>query len=290
MSMGRPKAPGCGRPRREEDAGRAKHLNKVRAEAATKPRLAVEKDAGNSQRLAKVMAEAGINSRRGAEKMIAQGRVSVNGQTVEGQGLKVDPARDKITVDGLPLGPPQKLHYYMFHKPAGYLTTLSDPKGRPSIRRYLESLPVRVFPVGRLDMDVEGLLILTNDGALAKRLMHPSSEVPKVYRVKVDGQPGPEALKRLCDGTLRLGRRLAAPAKAELIKSAEDRAWLYLTITEGRHHQVKRMCSAVGHPVLKLKRVAYAGLRLGSLKREGIRPLTAEEIETLKRAAGLAES
>ncbi len=290
MSMGPPKAPGRGRPRKAEDAGSGQRLAKVMAEAATRPQRAPEKDAENSQRLAKVMAEAGISSRRGAEKMIAQGRVRVNGQPVEEQGLKVDLARDKITVDGRPLGPPQKLHYYMFHKPAGYLTTLSDPKGRPSIRRYLEKLPVRVFPVGRLDMDVEGLLLLTNDGALAKRLMHPSSEVPKVYRVKVDGRPGPEALKKLCDGTLRLGQRLAAPAKAELIKSAEDRAWLYLTITEGRHHQVKRMCSAVGHPVLKLKRVAYGGLKLGSLKREAIRPLTAEEIESLKRAVGLVES
>ncbi len=233
-----------------------------------------------------MISEAGISSRRGAERLIEEGRVTVNGLVVTQQGLKVDPAKDKIIVDGRLIGPPQRPHYYMFHKPAGYLTTAADPKGRPTISIFLAQLPVRVFPVGRLDMDVEGLLILTNDGPLAKRLMHPSSQVPKTYRIKVSGRPGEEALARLRNGSLMLGERPAAPAGAELIKTAEDRSWILLTITEGRHHQVKRMCSAVGHPVLKLKRVAYGGLSLGGLRRDEIRPLTGQEIQILKEACG----
>jgi pseudouridine synthase len=153
----------------------------------------------------------------------------------------------------------------------------------------LEQLPVRVFPVGRLDMDVEGLLILTNDGPLAKRLMHPSSKIPKIYRVKVSGRPDAEALEELRSGQLMLGDRPAAPAEAEMIKIASDRAWLLLTLTEGRHHQVKRMCSAIGHPVLKLKRVSYAGLELGALRREMIRPLSPPEVRQLMLAAQLDE-
>ena len=235
------------------------------------------------ERLQKIISEAGLASRRGAERLIAEGRVSVNGRVVTEQGLKADPGRDKIQVDGRPLPPPQKLHYYMFNKPAGYLTTLSDPKGRPTIKIFLDSLlPVRVFPVGRLDMDVEGLLILTNDGPLAKRLMHPSSQIPKIYRVKVSGRPDEADLEKLRGGRLMLGERPAAPAGAELIKTASDRAWILLTLTEGRHHQVKRMCSAIGHPVLKLKRISYAGLELGTLRRDMIRPLTLPEIKQLK--------
>ncbi len=239
------------------------------------------------ERLQKIIAEAGLASRRGAERLIDEGRVSVNGRVVTEPGSKADPGRDEIKVDGRLLPAPQKPSYYMFHKPAGYLTTLSDPQGRPTIKEFLDRLPVRLFPVGRLDMDVEGLLILTNDGALAKKLMHPSSHVPKTYRVKVSGLPDEEALETLRSGGLMLGDRPAAPALAELIKTAEDRAWIFLTLTEGRHHQVKRMCSAIGHPVLKLKRVSFGGLELGPLRREMIRPLSPAEVRLLKEAAGL---
>ncbi|MDR1044121.1 MAG: rRNA pseudouridine synthase [Candidatus Adiutrix sp.] len=232
-------------------------------------------------RLQKIIAGAGWASRRGAEKLMAEGRVTVNGRAALEPGFKADPERDEILVDGRRLPRPRKLSYYLFHKPAGCLTTLSDPQGRPTIKPYLDRLPVRVYPVGRLDMDVEGLLILTNDGELARRLMHPSTHVPKVYRVKVAGRPSEAALEKLRHGRLMLGRRAAAPARAELIKSAEDRAWILLTLTEGRRRQVKRMCSAIGHPVLKLKRVAYGGLELGSLRREAIRPLSPAELRTL---------
>ena len=242
-----------------------------------------------SERLQKVIADAGLCSRRGAEKLIAEGRVTVNGQVADQPGLKVDPAHDRVSVDGRALPPPQRLHYYMFNKPAGFLTTLADPKGRPTIKAYIEGLPVRVYPVGRLDMDVEGLLILTNDGDLAKKLMHPSTKVTKTYWVKVKGHPDQEDLEKLRSGKLMLGDRPAAPAGAELVNKALDksglrRAWLLLTLTEGRHHQVKRMCSAIGHPVIKLKRVAYGGLELGRLHREEIRPLSQQEINQLKKA------
>jgi 23S rRNA pseudouridine2605 synthase len=205
-------------------------------------------------------------------------------------GFKTDPARAEIRVDGRLLGPPEKPVYFMFHTPAGCLPTLSDPQGRPTLKPFLAGLPARVFPVGRLDMDVEGLLILTNDGPLARRLMHPSSLVPKVYRVKVEGLPDEADLARLRDGRLRLGGRPAAIAGAELLKTAREgtagaRAWLSLTLTEGRRRQVKRMCSAIGHPVLKLKRVSYAGLELDRLRPAQVRPLTPDEVRALKQAA-----
>ncbi|MDR0881465.1 MAG: rRNA pseudouridine synthase [Candidatus Adiutrix sp.] len=256
---------------------------------AEKKRPALKPAPEEGDRLQKVMAEAGLSSRRGAERLIAEGRVRVDGRVVTRPGLKVDQSRSEITVDGRPLPRAQKLHYYMFHKPSGYLTTLADPQGRPTIKGYLDQLPVRVFPVGRLDMDVEGLLILTNDGQLAKKLMHPSSRVPKTYWVKVAGHPDEQDLEKLRSGRLMIGERPAAPGQATLVKTAVDRAgqsraWLLLTITEGRHHQVKRMCSAIGHPVVKLKRVAYAGLELGSLRREAIRPLAPAEIRLLEGA------
>ncbi|MGL4209016.1 MAG: pseudouridine synthase [Candidatus Adiutrix sp.] len=238
----------------------------------------------NTLRVLKIISEAGLSSRRGAERLIQEGRVTVNREVITEPGTKANPFRDKIAVDGKLLGPPQKLSYFMFHKPSGFLTTLADPQERPTIKPYLDTLPVRVFPVGRLDMDVEGLLVLTNDGDLAKKLMHPSSQVPKIYRIKVAGLPDEESLEKLRDGSLVIEGRKAAPAEAVLIKSAEDRSWVLLTITEGRHHQVKRMCQAIGHPVLKLKRVAYGNLDLGRLRREEIRPLTRDEIYALKQA------
>ncbi|MDR2934386.1 MAG: rRNA pseudouridine synthase, partial [Candidatus Adiutrix sp.] len=206
------------------------------------------KASGIEERLQKVISGAGCCSRRKAERLMAEGRVTVDGRKATEPGLKVDPARAVILVDGRPLGPPEKLIYYMFHKPSGCLTTLDDPRGRPTINPFLAGLPARVFPVGPLDMDVEGLLILTNDGPLARRLMHPSSKVPKVYRVKVEGLPDEEDLARLRNGVLPLGGRPAAPAGAELLKTAREgtagaRAWLSLTLTEGRRRQVKRMCS-----------------------------------------------
>ena len=246
------------------------------------------------ERLQKIISGSGLCSRRRAERLMAEGRVTVDGRAATRLGFKADPARSVILVDGRPLGPPEKFVYYMFHKPAGCLTTLDDPRGRPTIRPFLAGLPARVFPVGRLDMDVEGLLILTNDGPLARRLMHPSSMVPKVYQVKVEGLPDEADLERLRGGRLRLGGRPAAPAGAELLRTVGSaagpggsrRAWLSLTLTEGRRRQVKRMCSAIGHPVLKLRRVSYAGLTLGTLGPAQVRPLTRAEVRALKEGGG----
>jgi 23S rRNA pseudouridine2605 synthase len=214
------------------------------------------------ERLQKVLAACGLASRRRADAIIRQGRVAVDGQIIQVLGHKVDPQTAVITVDGKPIKPSESLKYYLFHKPEGFLTTLFDPQNRPTIRSFLEKLPVRVYPVGRLDKDVSGLLLLTNDGELAKRLMHPSYMIPKVYRAKVKGIPDKTDLELLSSGRLIIDSKPIVPAKAYLLDSGKDKGWLELTLTEGRHHQVKRMCAASGHPVIQLKRVSYCGLKI----------------------------
>ena len=239
------------------------------------------------ERLQKILAQAGIASRRGAERIIGAGRVKVNGVVADQLGVKADLETDVIEVDGRVLGRPESMAYYMFYKPDGFITSMNDPQGRPTVAKFLNSLPERVYPVGRLDQDAEGLLILTNDGELARRLMHPRFHVPKVYRVKVRGVPNRSAIRLLRSGRIVLGDKPVAPAEVELIKTGPDRAWLKMTLTEGRHRQVKRMCSYAGHPVLKLKRIAYGSLELGRLASGQIRPLKKEEIALLKSAVGL---
>jgi pseudouridine synthase len=201
-----------------------------------------------------------------------------------------DPDNSTVTVDGEVVSGAQKLVYFMFHKPSGYLTTFSDPQGRPTIKPFLDQLDVRIFPVGRLDMDVSGLLILTNDGELNRRLMHPSFMVPKIYHVQVKGIPDAVDLMSLRDGRLTIDGKPAAPAKAEMLQYGPDKGWLELTLTEGRHRQVKRMCSAIGHPTIELKRVAFCGLWLPSrLKAGQMIPLTGKEISKLKNKVGLTD-
>lgn len=239
------------------------------------------------ERLQKIIAMAGLASRRSAERMIQAGRVKVNGEVVTRLGAKADPDKDLIEVDDRPVGREEPLKYYIFNKPAGYITTLKDPQGRTTIAESLGSLGVRVFPVGRLDRDSEGLLILTNDGELARRLMHPGFHVPKVYRAKVKGHPSDAALKKLRNGTIVLGDRTVAPAEVAVIKKGEDRTWLRVTLFEGRNRQVRRMCGFVGHDVLKLKRTSYGPLRLGRLASGALRELTVEERRALKEAVGM---
>jgi 23S rRNA pseudouridine2605 synthase len=234
------------------------------------------------ERLQKIIAQAGLASRRGAEKMILEGRVKVNRTVVAQLGRKADPEKDLIEVDGRKIKPSQTYYYYIFNKPAGYLVTMKDTLNRPTISKFLTHLKHRVFPVGRLDMDTEGLLLLTNDGELSARLMHPRYHVPKTYRVKVKGRPSEMALAKLAGGILVLGDTPVKPAVVEVIKQGEDRTWLSVTLTEGRHRQVKRMCSQVGHPVLKLKRTHFGPLKLGRLPTGALRPLTAPEIKALK--------
>ncbi|MDR2613239.1 MAG: rRNA pseudouridine synthase [Deltaproteobacteria bacterium] len=240
-------------------------------------------------RIQKLIADAGLASRRGAERLIAAGRVTVNGNVVSSPGAKAVPGEDVVAVDGLAIAAAEELRYYMFHKPAGFLTALSDERlGRPTIAPFLANLPVRVYPVGRLDRDVSGFLALTNDGELARRLMHPSFLIPKVYRAFVEGRPGPGALALLRSGGIIIDGRPCAPAAAMILRDGPDAGAVELTLTEGRHRQVKRMLAAAGHPVVVLKRHSYAGIPLDpELGPGAVRPFSDWEVSMLKRKAGL---
>ncbi|HXV76298.1 MAG TPA: pseudouridine synthase [Candidatus Polarisedimenticolaceae bacterium] len=236
-------------------------------------------------RLNKALAHAGLASRRGADRLIAEGRVTVNGETVADLGRQVDPLHDAIKVDGRRLPAPPPAHTYLaLHKPRGYMTTRSDPENRPTVMQLVSGVKARVYPVGRLDFLTEGLLLLTDDGQLARDLTHPASEVPKTYRAKVHGRPEAAELDRLRRG-IRLDGDLTTPAKVQLTKGGPN-SWVEIVITEGRKHQVRRMLAAVGHPVLKLKRTRFDGIDLGSLPVGASRPLSPAEIERLRRSAG----
>jgi len=238
-----------------------------------------------SERLQKVLAHAGIASRRAAERLIAEGRVSVNGAVVAELGTKVDPAKDAIKVDGKRVGaPPTGRTYLALHKPRGVVTTMSDPEGRPTVKGFLRGIKARVYPVGRLDYHSEGLLILTDDGALARDLMHPSRGVEKTYLAKVKGQPEAEVLSRLSRGIPLDGKR-TGPARVRIVRRG-DNAWIEITIGEGRNRQVRRMFQAVGHPVQRLRRMGYGGVVLGRLPVGHLRPLSEAEVAGLARAAG----
>ena len=207
----------------------------------------------------------------------------VDGRVIKELGLKLVPSDHQIEVDGKPLTSPQSKAYYLFYKPKGVVSTLKDPQGRPTIIDYLSQAQIRerVFPVGRLDWDAEGLMLLTNDGELAQTLQHPKFQVPKAYRVKVRGIPSETSLKHLEKGIKLPGGKVHR-AEYELIKTGADRSWLLITIREGEKHQVKNMCTAIGHPVLAIKRVALGPLTLGRLVPGQIRPLTSKEIQGLK--------
>ncbi|HEY8496689.1 MAG TPA: pseudouridine synthase [Limnochordales bacterium] len=234
----------------------------------------------------KYMARCGVASRRACEQLILAGRVQVNGCTVQELGVKVDPDRDEVRVDGRVIRPPSQLRYYMLHKPAGYVTTVSDPHGRPTVMS-LVPCEDRLYPVGRLDLDTEGLLLLTNDGPLAHRLTHPRYGVRKLYRAKVAGVVGPEAIARLQHGVL-LEDGPTAPARVRVIRQDKETTVLEIELAEGRKRQVRRMCQAVGHPVLYLKRIGFGPLRLGRLPAGAYRPLTDAEVVALRRAVRLA--
>jgi pseudouridine synthase len=257
-------------------------------------------------RLQKILSQAGIASRRAAEKLIAEGRVSVNGVTVREMGTRADPSTDDIRVDGRRLRRPERLRYILLNKPAGYVTTRSDPQRRPTVLDLLRGVREYVYPVGRLDYDTEGLLLLTNDGELAARLTHPRHRVERSYEARVAGTPDTQALERLRGGLPLDGRRTqpadvellsrrAGPAKAghygrrgpgpaEAGRDERD-ALLRITIREGRNRQVRRMCEAIGHPVKALVRT-----RIGSVTDRQLRPgqwreLRPEEVRALKKSA-----
>lgn len=237
-------------------------------------------------RLNKFLAEAGVASRRKAEELIRAGRVKVDGRIVRELGTKIDPYRQRVEVDGHPLHPPPKV-YYLFYKPTGYLTALSDPYGRPTIKDFLKGLPFRVFPVGRLDKDTEGLLLLTNDGELAHRLLHPRHGVLRVYHAWVRGHPEERALRRLLKEGIEVeGRRVFPKAIRRLSKDRQSTTF-EVVVGEGRKREVRKLFAAIGHPVFRLKRVKFGPLSLTNLRPGEIRPLSLKELRALKKATGL---
>jgi len=238
------------------------------------------------ERLQKIIAAAGIASRRKAEELITAGLVAVNGQTVTELGTKADPERDHIRVNGKLLHAPERHTYLLLNKPKGYVTTLSDPEGRPTVSDLLHGVGTRVYPVGRLDYASEGLLLLTNDGELTHRLMKAASHVPKTYVVKVAGKPATEGISKLRGGiSISDGkghRAKTAPAKIKLIRDAEN-PWFEVTIIEGRNRQIRRMFEEIGHHVEKIRRVRYGPLELDVPPGE-FRRLTLQEVARLKAA------
>jgi len=230
-------------------------------------------------RLQKYMASCGVSSRRTAEKMIAEGRVSVNGSIVTEMGVQVEDG-DEVRLDGSVIRPEEEKKYVIYHKPAGEVTTVSDPEGRACVLDHFRDYPVRLYPVGRLDYDSEGLLLLTNDGALTERLLHPSHQVDKTYLARVTGQITPEEIQLLRRGVL-LDDHKTAPAKARVIRQEAFASVALITIHEGRNRQVRRMFEEVGHRVLQLRRVKFGPLDLGSLPRGKWRELTEEEVRKL---------
>ncbi len=210
-----------------------------------------------------------------------QGRITVNGITVATMGLKVNPEKDVILLDGEPLPLPAPLTHIMLNKPRGFVTTLRDPQKRPVVTDLLKGVEVRVYPVGRLDYDTEGLLLLTNDGDLSFNLQHPRFKVPKTYEVEVKGRPIQDALRQLRSGVIIDGRK-TQPAQVKCIQKKEHVSLLEITIREGRKRQIKKMCAAVGYPVLNLRRIAIANIKLGQLPAGEYRYLRPEEIKRLK--------
>ena len=238
------------------------------------------------ERLQKILSNSGITSRRKAETLILDGRVSVNGKVVRELGTKAVLGKDEIKVDGKAIEPETDKVVLALYKPRRCVTTLDDPQGRPTVADLVSDFPSRVYPVGRLDYDAEGLLLLTNDGELAHRLQHPRYKVDKVYLVKVRGHPPEEALALLQQG-VKLEDGVTAPAELNVLEDEKKTTWISLTLREGRKHQVKRMCAAVGHPVLRLRRTKVGPIDLGSMRPGISRRLKAREVRALRRVVGL---
>jgi len=237
------------------------------------------------ERLQKIIARAGIASRRKAEELILQGLVTVNGQVVTRLGTKADPEKDAIKVKGKLIRIPRQKVYIMLNKPRGYITAASDPLGRPVVMDLLKKVKVRVFPVGRLDYNSEGLLLLTNDGDLAHKLMHPSREIPRRYYVKIKGVLDEKDMARLERG-VKLEDGVTAPARVRPVRKTKANSWIEITIHEGKYREVRRMLERVGHRVIKLIRTGYGPLELGNLPEGQYRYLTPEEVKKLKEMVG----
>ena len=241
--------------------------------------MAEEEEKG--MRLQKYMALCGVASRRRAETMIADGLVQVNGQTVREMGIIVT-ENDRVAVRGQVITPEQEKHYIVYYKPVGEVCTVSDPEGRRTVMDAFRDFPCRLYPVGRLDYDSEGLLILTNDGDLAAYLTHPSHEVEKSYIARVSLSLEQEAIQKLCRGVWVDGRK-TAPAKVRVLRRDAFSTDILITIHEGRNRQIRKMVESVGHQVVRLKRVRYGSIELGDMPRGTFRELTREEVESLKK-------
>lgn len=231
-------------------------------------------------RLQKYMAECGVASRRRSEELILEGRVAVNGCVITEMGVQVEET-DEITVDGKPIRLEEEKKYVIYHKPAGEVTTVSDPEGRVCVLDHFRDYPVRLYPVGRLDYDSEGLLLLTNDGELTERMLHPSHQVDKTYLARVTGAVSLDSVRQLRSGIL-LDDHKTSPARVRIIKEETFATVVLVTIHEGRNRQVRRMFEALGHRVLQLRRVKFGPLELGNLPRGQWRELTGEEVRRLK--------
>ncbi len=240
------------------------------------------------QRLQKIIAEMGVASRRKAEELIMGGRVTVNGQPAA-IGMKADPLRDHIKVDGKLLTSPERKVYYIFNKPRGVVTSIGDPQGRPTVEDFLRGIKQRVFPVGRLDYDSEGMLFLTNDGNFAHAVLHPSKKISKTYLVKLKGVLAEEEIEKLRNG-IKLEGRMTAPAKVKRMRKTENNSWIEMTIYEGKKRQIRRMLERVGHEVIRLLRVRIDGIEMGDLSPGAYRRMTTEEMKRIGKELQLWEA
>ncbi len=240
------------------------------------------------QRLQKIIAEMGLASRRRAEEFIIEGRVTVNGKAAT-IGMKADTLRDHIKVDGKLLFRPEKKVYYILNKPRGVVTSMSDPEGRPTVCDFLKGIRQRVYPVGRLDFDSEGMLLVTNDGEFAHAVLHPSKKIPKTYLVKIKGMIEDESIEKLRKG-IRLDRAVTAPAKVRRFRKIESNSWIEIVIYEGKKRQIRRMLERVGHSVIRLMRIRINGLEMGALKPGECRQISSEEMGILKKELNMGET
>ena len=236
------------------------------------------------ERLQKIISQAGICSRRSAENIITSGRITVNGVVVDELGAKADPDHDTILLDGRPIKPASRKVYLLLYKPTGYVTTLDDPQGRPIVTELVKAVGERLFPVGRLDYNTEGLLLMTNDGEWANRLAHPRHKVEKEYHVRIRGTVTSEQLRQLATG-VQLTEGKTAPAEVSMLRTSPNNTWVSITIHEGRYRQVRRMCQEVGLSVVRLKRVRYGTITLSDMKPGQWRLLSSSEASSLTSAA-----
>ncbi len=243
--------------------------------------LGEAKEGIDLERLQKYLAQAGVASRRACEELIAAGQVKVNGVVVRQMGIKIDPEHDVVEIAGQMITDKEEKVYLLLNKPAGYVTTLREQFGRPKVTDLLKDVRQRVYPVGRLDLETEGLLLLTNDGEMTYALTHPKYKIGKTYHALVEGVPDRDKLRRFQNG-LCLDDGLTAPAEARLLKKQGSDALLEITIYEGRYRQIRRMCETIGHPVLELKRVAMDFLNLQGLEAGRYRFLTGDEVRKLR--------